>query len=104
MTITNELTAPQLLTKQPGETKKFSMDFTNWIDTTVTLSDPVITSEMIGGSTSDLTISSTTVAGKLIVFLIAGGTNAKHYNIQVTVTTSDGEVLQGDGMLRVINR
>lgn len=104
MPTTNELTAPQLLTKQPGETKKFSMDFSNWVAVGVTLSSPLIESELVGGGTSDLTITSLQISGQQVLFMVAGGTQAKSYIIQVTVTTNEGEVLQGDGMLRVINK
>lgn len=100
----NEFTAPQIIVKQPGEKRKLSMDFTNWIGTAVTLSSPTITSELIGGDTSDLSITSISVSGKKILFFVEGGTHAKNYNIQVTVTTSEGETLIGDGMLRVINK
>lgn len=104
-TTNNEFTAPQLLVKQPGETRKLSMDFSNWVSaTSVTLSSPVVDSDMVGGDTSDLIISTISVSGKKVFFYVSGGTHAKNYNFQVTVTTSDGEILQGDGMLRVINK
>jgi hypothetical protein len=100
-----EFTAPQLLKKQPGETRKLYMDFTNWLSSTsITISSPTVTSETVGGEDSDLTISGVAVSGKKVLFFVSGGTHAKNYSITVTVNTSDSEILQGDGMLRVIGR
>ncbi len=104
MATTNEFTAPQLITKQPGEKRKVSMDFSNWVNTGTTLSGPTIASELVGGGASDLAISSIVISGKKVVCFIDAGTNAKNYEVKFTVTTSDGETLQGTGMLRVINK
>jgi hypothetical protein len=100
----SDFSAPQILTKQPGEKRKLSMDFSNWVSSSVTLTNAEVTSELLGGGSSDLTITGVTISGKRVLFFVEGGTQAKSYIIQVEVTTNEGEILQGDGSLRVINK
>lgn len=99
-----DTTAPQLITKKSTETRKLSMDFTAWVDSAVTISNPTVTSEKVSGEVSDLVISGITLTGKKVIFIVAGGTQAQHYQIIVRVDTSDGQILEGDGMFRILNR
>lgn len=97
----SELTAPQQHTKQPGETIKYTMDFSAWLASTDTITDPVVTSELRSGcSSSDLTISSVAVSGQTVTMLISGGVAGKVYRIEVTVT-SGVQTLEGDGILKI---
>ena len=90
------VTAPQMLIKQPGETRQFSMDFSSLLATDETISDPAVTS-----TPSGLTIGSASVSGSKILFNISSGTHPIKYRIEVTVTGSSGSTLVGDGILRV---
>lgn len=93
------LTSKDILCKQSGETIVVSMDFSNWIDTAVTLSNPSTSVDISG-----LTITGETVSGQTIQMTIAGGTNGATYRIQVLVETSDSQILIGDGILKVRDR
>jgi len=95
----NSVTAPQVLVKQPGETRQFSMDFSSLLDTAETISDPSVTSTPTG-----LTLGSATVSGSKILFNLSSGTHPVRYRIEVTVTSSGGATLVGDGVLRVIDK
>ena len=96
------VTAPQILEKQPSETRTYSMLFNNLLATGETISSITsVTSELRGGGTSDLTISGETISGTAINFSIAGGTHGKVYRIEVKVVTSASETLEGDGILSV---
>ena len=54
----NEVMAPQVLTKQPYESRFFNMDFSNLMEDSETISSIVsITSELIGGGDSDLILA-----------------------------------------------
>ena len=56
------LTADQRLCKQPAENRKFEMDFTNVLAAGESISSITsITSEKVGGYTSDLSITSETI-------------------------------------------
>lgn len=91
------VTSHTVIDKQPGETLNVSMDFSNYVSgSDITLSSPVLTS-----SPSGLTCGSPAVSGQSITFTVSGGTDGQNYRLQVTVDTSDSEVLIGDGILKV---
>jgi len=92
----SSVTAPQMLVKQPGETRQFSMDFSSLLATSETISSPSVSS-----SPSGLTLGVASVSGSKVLFDISSGTHPVKYRLEVTVTTSGGAVLVGDGILRV---
>ena len=100
----SNLSSSVIVKKQPGETIKTSMEFTNWLDTGVTISNPIVTHVSYGCETSDLTVTNITINGQFVDMLISGGTDRTRYRVQVQVNTSGGEVLQGDGILEVTDR
>lgn len=85
-----------MLVKQPGETRQFSMDFSSLLDTSETISSPSVSS-----SPSGLTLGAASVSGQKVLFDISSGTHPVKYRLEVTVTTSGGAILVGDGLLRV---
>jgi len=94
--------APELLCKQPSEVVNYGMDFSSYVSgSSITLSNPIVTSEKYNGDTSDLTLGSPTISGQKVVFSISGGTSGTRYRITVKVDTSDSEKLEGDGILLV---
>ena len=96
--------APEIICKQPSETVNLGIDFTNYVaSSSITLSTPSVTSVKYNGSSSDLTLGTPTVSGQKVIFSVDGGTHGTKYKVTVTVNTSDGEVLEGDGILWVKN-
>lgn len=98
------LTASTVIKKQPSETLKVSMDFAAWLNTGVTLSSPIVTSSSYGCPTSDLVITSVFVVAQTVEMTISGGTDGNRYRVEVVVNTSEGEVLEGDGIMEVTDR
>jgi len=104
------VTAKQELCKQPSEKRRFSMEFSSLLsssETIVTIDS--VTSETIDGGTSDLTISSTSIVtgnatNSKIQLWIEAGTAGNKYRIEIKVTTSDGQILEGDGILKLTDR
>jgi len=96
--------APQILTKQPWEKRYYSMDFENLMVSGETISTKVVTSEVLGGGTTDLSITSDIISGQTVEMWIESGTHAKRYRVEVRVTTSLGQKLEGDGILKVRDR
>ena len=90
------VTAPEVLVKQPGETRQFSMDFSSLLGTSETISTSSATS-----SPSGLSLGATSVSGSKVLFNGSTGTHGIRYRIEVTVTTSASATLVGDGILRV---
>jgi hypothetical protein len=96
--------APENLCKQAAEKRQYAMNFANLMATAETISSiSSVTSELRGEGTTDLTISSTAISGQTVVMWIAGGTKAHAYRIEVIITTSGGQILEGDGILKVSN-
>jgi hypothetical protein len=93
------------LEKQSGETRSFTMDFSNLMTSAETISSvDSSTQKYLNGDTStDLTISSVAISGQTVTFNVAGGTNGKRYRIEHTITTSLSQILIGDGILRICN-
>lgn len=92
---------PQSLTKQPSESRLFSMDFSPLLGTgeTVVSVTSVTADQPIGAGA--LTISDQAAAGKLAQARIAGGTDGFAYKVTFLVQTSASNVLEAEGILQV---
>ena len=92
------------LIKQAQETRTYSMDFANLMASAETISSiDLVSSELRGGGTSDLTITSETISGQTVTMIIASGTKSNTYRVEITITTSGLQILQGDGLLKISN-
>jgi hypothetical protein len=92
-----------VLTKQPGETRQYRMDFTSKLrgerpDGVVSVSAAAL--GLVVGS-SPITPSAPSISGRFLLFTLAGGTAEENYRITGKVSTPSGQVLEGDGMLYV---
>lgn len=90
--------AAQTLIKQPGESRLYSMDFSGLLAAGETLAsvDSVVDSPV--GVTFD---GSPVASGVYAQQRISGGTSGIKYKVTMTVTTSAGNVLEGEGVLQV---
>ena len=106
-----QVTSETEVFKQPGESKLYSMDFTDLLGTSETISSVTSVTEE---GTTDLTIankvvitSETVVDGvtigvnKGISFRVSGGIHGRNYRIEAIVVTSAANTLEGDGILKV---
>ena len=104
--------ANERLCKQPAEQRKFSIEFNNLLATSETVTSiSSVSSEKIDGTTSDLTIATTSIESSptsnknsMITFWVSGGTTGNTYKIEAIVGTSDSATLEGDGILFVTDR
>jgi hypothetical protein len=101
-------TAPQILIKQPSETRRYEIQFNNLMSTTESILTggpaPSVTSEQRGGGTSDLSISGVSVSGQSLLFWISGGTHSYTYRVEAVIGTDGLQTLEGDGLLRVTDK
>ena len=104
MSCTNSITAPELLVKQPSEKLIYTFDFSERIDSGVTISTATVDSELVSGDASTLVITSVSIDGENVVCFIAGGINGRTYGVEATANLSNGEILLGRGMLKVLER
>ena len=99
------VTAPQVLEKQPSEKRQFTVNLANLMVTGETIASITsVTSELIGGGTTDLVITGSAISGQTVIMWIASGTHNNRYRIEVIVVTSTGAIIEGDGILKVSDR
>lgn len=104
------VTANQELCKQPSEKRKFAMEFANLLTENEEISSiDSITHETIDGGSSDLTLTLPVITDGIatnskVTVWIEGGTAIKVYRIEVIVSTNNGQILEGDGLLKVTDR
>ena len=90
-----------IVKKKPGEKVAVSMDFGNWLDEGETLETITsITFDVCTGN-SDPTVTGESILGSRVVFFIEGGSEGIRYNVLITIVTSSGQILIGDGILQV---
>lgn len=91
-----------IITKKAGEKLAVAMDFSADMGSTATISAITsVTSVVCNGGVGDLLLTEEEVAGQSVNFFVAGGTAGLRYEVRVTITTSEGETLIGDGILVV---
>lgn len=104
----SDVTASQRLLKQPAEVRKYAMDFSNVLSSSESIISsgvyPQVNSELLDGSSSDLTIYNQVIDGNKIEFWVSGGTDGTSYRIEVSIVTNAEQILEGDGILRVTDR
>lgn len=75
--------------KTPAERKRYTIDYTDWLDTTETVTAAAYTitpSGMVVDAQAILT------GNKKISFYVNGGDDFETYNLEVKITTSTGQV------------
>lgn len=93
-----------VLNKQPAEDKLFDFDFSGKMrDGDSITSVGSVTQEKLGlvSNSADLTLGSTAQSGQTGQVRISGGTDGEQYKIEMVVTTTDGDTLEGEGILTV---
>lgn len=94
------------LCKQPRESRKFTMDFYNVLSAGTIDGVVSVDHEKLDGSASDLTIHTTGIENGLatdsrVSMIIGSGTSGQAYRIEVLINSSNGETIEGDGILFV---
>lgn len=92
--------APVGYTKTPSEVIDFEFDFSNW---TMLEDDPLASATVSEVDTTVLTIGSPTVnvAGTKVSCRISGGAANACYVVRCLGTTTGGQVIQGNLLLKV---
>lgn len=95
-----------VLRKQPSEERLFSFDMSPRMAaaTTITGIDllQAVSQGFVDGSQA-VTISNQTASGQTVTAKFAGGTSGEHYKITCRCTTSDGQKIEAEGLLRVLD-
>lgn len=88
-----------VLYKQPSETKIFAIEFSNQLAS----GDSLSTLTSVLEATGDITITSKSISGTTVLGTYSGGTDGTTYAIVAIVVTTDGETIESDVYLRVID-
>lgn len=94
----------QTLVKNSGEKLLYGMDFANRLQTGEAISS--ITSTVLSPTTgtSPLTQSGgSAIVGTQVQFTLLNGDDSAIYEITVTIVTSAGNIIVGQGLLRIRN-
>ena len=101
-------TADEVVTKQPSEKRPYTMDFSAKMGSSETIEAsspaPAVTAITLCEGVADITISGVTIAGQIIQMWIESGTSGARYRVEVIITTSTGQILEGDGILKVSDK
>lgn len=96
--------APEIITKQPSEKLYIGMDFASVLNTGEIISSiQSLNVEKRGGRVSDLIIEDEIIDGSIVKFFVSGGTECYTYRVEILILTSDGQLLEGDGILEIID-
>lgn len=90
-----------VIKKKVGEKLAVGMDFGAWLQSgeTITAINSVSSSECTGSS--PLVFTNEAISGTKVNFFVEGGTAGERYSVIVSIDTSTGELLIGDGQLVV---
>ena len=88
-----------VLYKQPTETKIYDIEFADQLST----GDSLSTITSVTDATGDLTIASTSITGTKVRGTYSGGTDGTTYHIVAIVTTANGETIEVDVYLAVVD-
>ncbi len=86
--------------KDPAEAKKYTFDFTAWLDS-LGLSISSLTSVV---ADAGLTVDNTANTTKKVTAQYSGGTAGQVYKVKATIQTGDGQTLIGPMLVPVENK
>lgn len=88
--------------KTPAERKRYSIDYSEWLDTGETLATATFQVTPSTG-TSPLIVDAVSSNTTTVVFFVNYGENSKQYTIDVKVTTSGGQLKEDTVLFTVRN-
>lgn len=78
-------------TKTPDERKRYSLDYTDWLDSTEIVNGVTFVVSPITGSPLQVDANSIDPEGKQVVFFVNYGEDGVTYTVDVRITTSGGQ-------------
>lgn len=98
----NQLSSTVLINKKPDEKILVGMAFANWLQSGETISSITSVSYSACDGAEALTFSQQTIVGTNVNFFVESGSVGIRYKVIVTIVTSSGQTLIGDGPLNVV--
>jgi hypothetical protein len=82
----------------------YTLDFTNWMPTTDTISTASVVVQTISGDATPLTLTSTASTSYLVTAVLSGGTVGKIYNVKYRIITNNNKRDARSIRIKVIER
>ena len=89
--------------KSPIERKRYTIDYTDWLDTGETVVSAVFTVTPTTTATLQIDAYSIAVDGLSVVFFANYGDVGKVYTVEVVITTSGGQIKEDEILFTVRN-
>ena len=88
-------------TKQPSERKRYTIDYSDWLDTSETISTVAFVPSPI--ATGGLVVDAYSIAtpATSVVFFANFGVSGTTYTVTVTITTSGGQIKEDEILFAV---
>ena len=90
--------------KDPSAILSYTLDWSEWLPTSTTISTSTWTISTISGDASPVTSVTTTNSGTTTIIKLSGGTAGKVYTITNTITTSGSLIDRRNFRIKVKNR
>jgi len=90
--------------KDPYAVLDYTLDFTNWMPDSDTISTIAVTAETISGDSSPLVVDSSTNTDYLVTATISGGTAGNIYNLEYKIDTTNGLKDSRNFRIKVVER
>jgi len=90
--------------KDPYAVLDYTLDFTNWMPDSDTISTIAVTAETISGDSSPLVVDSSTNTNYLVTATISGGTAGNIYNVEYKIDTTNGLKDSRNFRIKVVER
>ena len=90
--------------KDPYAVLDYSLDWTNWMPSSDTITSITVTAETISGDSAPLTIDSSTNTDYIATANISGGTAGNIYNVEYKITTTNGLKDSRNFRIKVVER
>lgn len=84
--------------KQPAERKRYTIDYSDWLDTGETISSVAFSVSPTGLQVDAYSIA---VSGASVVFFANYGVNGTAYTVTATITTSGGQIKEDEILFAV---
>lgn len=78
--------------KSPQERKRYTIDYTDWLETAETISTALYTIRQVTTSPLVVDAQSILTGNKKVSFYVSGGDDTETYDVEIKITTSTGQV------------
>ena len=78
--------------KSPQERKRYTIDYTDWLETAETISTALYTVREVTSPALVVDAQSILTGNKKVSFYVSGGDDGDTYDVEIKITTSTGQV------------